>query len=115
MSSSAGGYASELRVANAPAEKALVSIAPTSMLSADATTPIRTEALTRHYGSLKLLEGISIEGRARELLSIVGPNGAGKTTLMRCLSDGMERSVKGYDCPIRCSRDSIKGRYGVTP
>jgi branched-chain amino acid transport system permease protein len=54
--------------------------------------PIRTEGLTRHYGSLKVLDGIDLEGRAGELLSIVGPNGAGKTTFMRCVSDGGERS-----------------------
>lgn len=54
--------------------------------------PIRTEALSRHYGSLKVLSGIGIEGYKGELLSIVGPNGAGKTTMMRCISDGGERS-----------------------
>jgi branched-chain amino acid transport system permease protein len=46
----------------------------------------------RHYGSLKVLEGISFTVQRGELLSLVGPNGAGKTTLMRCLSDGYERS-----------------------
>jgi branched-chain amino acid transport system permease protein len=48
--------------------------------------------LDRHYGSLKVLEGVSFKALGSELLSIVGPNGAGKTTLMRCLSDGYERS-----------------------
>ena len=37
-----------------------------------------------------MLEGIDLEIRAGELVSLVGPNGAGKTTLMRCLSDGTE-------------------------
>jgi branched-chain amino acid transport system permease protein len=54
--------------------------------------PIRTEGLTRNYGSLKVLDGIDLKGRSGELLSIVGPNGAGKTTFMRCVSDGGERS-----------------------
>lgn len=48
--------------------------------------------LTRSYGSLKVLEGISFRTFGSELLGIIGPNGAGKTTLMRCLSDGFERS-----------------------
>lgn len=73
-------------------EISLISIPPSAKLAPDAASPIRTDALTRHYGSLKVLDGISIEGRPQELLSIVGPNGAGKTTLMRCLSDGTERS-----------------------
>ncbi|MBP0617901.1 ATP-binding cassette domain-containing protein [Jiella sp. KSK16Y-1] len=60
-------------------------------LAAD-TSPIRIEALTCRYGSLTVLDGIEVEGRRGELLSIVGPNGAGKTTLMRCISNGSERS-----------------------
>jgi len=54
--------------------------------------PLRTEGLQRHYGSLKVIDGLSLEARASEILSIVGPNGAGKTTFMRCVSDGGERS-----------------------
>lgn len=73
-------------------EISLVSVSPDKNPADAMPIPIRTEALTRHYGSLKVLDGISIEARPRELLSIVGPNGAGKTTLMRCLSDGVERS-----------------------
>jgi branched-chain amino acid transport system permease protein len=48
--------------------------------------------LTRSYGSLKVLEGVTFKALGSELLGIIGPNGAGKTTLMRCLSDGHERS-----------------------
>ncbi|PMU82415.1 branched-chain amino acid ABC transporter substrate-binding protein, partial [Pseudomonas sp. GW704-F3] len=46
--------------------------------------------LAKAYGALTVLEGIDLEIRAGELVSLVGPNGAGKTTLMRCLSDGTE-------------------------
>ena len=60
--------------------------------TADAAPALATAALSRHYGSLKVLDSIDIEARAGELTSVVGPNGAGKTTLMRCLSDGIERS-----------------------
>ncbi len=54
--------------------------------------PLAITGLARHFGSLKVLDGIELTGRASEILSIVGPNGAGKTTLMRCISDGGERS-----------------------
>jgi len=53
---------------------------------------LKTENLSRHYGSFKALDTISFEARDGELLSIVGPNGAGKTTLMQCISDGQGRS-----------------------
>jgi branched-chain amino acid transport system permease protein len=53
---------------------------------------LQITGLERHFGSLRVLEGVSFAALGSELLSIVGPNGAGKTTLMRCLSDGFERS-----------------------
>ncbi|GMG82642.1 ATP-binding cassette domain-containing protein [Paralimibaculum aggregatum] len=65
---------------------------PTTPHGETRSAPLRTADLLRHYGSLKVLDGIAIESRGSELLSIVGPNGAGKTTLMRCISDGGERS-----------------------
>jgi len=51
---------------------------------------LKVQGLAKSYGSLTVLEGIDLEIRAGELVSLVGPNGAGKTTLMRCLSDGTE-------------------------
>jgi branched-chain amino acid transport system permease protein len=46
----------------------------------------------KHFGSLKVLDDITFDAHAGELLSLIGPNGAGKSTLMRCIADGAERS-----------------------
>ncbi len=46
----------------------------------------------KRYGSLQVLDGVSLEARRGEVIGIVGPNGAGKTTLLRCIADGRERS-----------------------
>lgn len=58
----------------------------------DPRPPLRIEHLSRRYGSLSVLNDVTMTGRASHLLGIIGPNGAGKTTLMRCISDGSERS-----------------------
>ncbi len=46
---------------------------------------IRTTGITKSYGDLKVLKGIDIEIRDREVVSIVGASGAGKTTLLQII------------------------------
>jgi branched-chain amino acid transport system permease protein len=53
---------------------------------------LELRGVTRQYGSLQVLRGITLQARRGEVLGIVGPNGAGKTTLLRCIADGRERS-----------------------
>jgi len=46
---------------------------------------IRTEGITKSFGELKVLKGINIEIREKEVVSIVGASGAGKTTLLQII------------------------------
>ena len=46
---------------------------------------IRTSAITKSYGDLKVLKGINIEVKEKEVVSIVGASGAGKTTLLQII------------------------------
>jgi len=46
---------------------------------------IRTEGIKKSFGELKVLKGIDIEIREREVVSIVGASGAGKTTLLQII------------------------------
>lgn len=46
---------------------------------------IQIENLTKDFGELKVLKGVSLEIKKGEIISIVGPSGAGKTTLLQLI------------------------------
>jgi lipoprotein-releasing system ATP-binding protein len=46
---------------------------------------IRTSGIRKAYGALKVLKGIDLEIKEREVISIVGASGAGKTTLLQII------------------------------
>ena len=46
---------------------------------------IRLESLTKRYGRVLALDGLSMEVLPGEVLGFLGPNGAGKTTTLRLL------------------------------
>ncbi len=56
------------------------------------TVLLRTERLTRAFGSLVAVDGVDVTIRRGELRSIIGPNGAGKTTFFRLISGEMTPS-----------------------
>jgi heme ABC exporter ATP-binding subunit CcmA len=50
------------------------------------TTLIEVHDLTKHFGTLSVLRGLSISIQSGQFVSILGRNGAGKTTLLRILA-----------------------------
>src|SRR5216117_1702777 len=56
------------------------------------TLVLELRQVSKRYGSLRVLDGVSLQARRGEVVGIVGPNGAGKTTLLRCIADGRDRS-----------------------
>lgn len=54
---------------------------------------IRTERLTKRYGSLLALTDLDLEVRAGEVFGFLGPNGAGKTTMIRTILDEIRPSA----------------------
>jgi branched-chain amino acid transport system permease protein len=76
--------------------------------------------VAKHFGTLKVLQGIDLIADGGELVGLIGPNGAGKTTLMRCMSDGAEASAGtvvlcGNDTrgapPERCVRFGLGRKF----
>ncbi|MDR2612344.1 MAG: ABC transporter ATP-binding protein [Deltaproteobacteria bacterium] len=63
---------------------------------------IRLTGLTKAYGTLKALDGLSLEVKPGELFAFLGPNGAGKSTTIRILNgitrlDSGEARIGGVD------------------
>jgi len=54
--------------------------------SAPAAPLLRTERLTRSFGSLRAVDGVDFEVAAGELRSVIGPNGAGKSTFFKLIA-----------------------------
>jgi ABC-2 type transport system ATP-binding protein len=47
---------------------------------------IEVRRLTKRYGDLIAVDGLSFGAHGGEIVGLVGPNGAGKTTTMRCVT-----------------------------
>ena len=55
---------------------------------------LRVEGVSKAFGGVKALEGVSFEVRPGEIFGIIGPNGSGKTTLANCIT-GFVRADSG--------------------
>lgn len=76
------------------------------------------EGLSKRFGQIEALSGLSFELQAGEVLGLLGPNGAGKTTTLKLLlgmlrPDAGRATVLGLDC-TRDSRE-VKLQLGYSP
>jgi ABC-2 type transport system ATP-binding protein len=72
--------------------------------------------VVKTYGSVRAVDGVSLQAEAGEFIALLGPNGAGKTTLFQLLSglftaDSGRIEVMGHDM----SRDAVPAlaRLGI--
>jgi beta-exotoxin I transport system ATP-binding protein len=76
---------------------------------------IKTDGLTKQYGSVSALEDCTLSVGAGEVFGLLGPNGSGKTTLLRLLMGYLRptrgrATIDGRDC----WRDSVAVHRGVS-
>lgn len=77
---------------------------------------IRTEHLSRAFGTLRAVDDLNLEVPAGIIFGFLGPNGAGKTTTIRLLLGLLPPTtgtafVLGYD--VRTQADAVRARCGA--
>ena len=55
-------------------------------MDADQQPLLRAEGITKTFGAVRALNGVSITVDRGKILGLIGPNGSGKTTLFHCIS-----------------------------
>lgn len=72
--------------------------------------------LSKHFGELKAVDGVSFSVMKGEVLGILGPNGAGKTTILECI-EGILTPTSGtttvFGIDTQRDPNRMKQRIGV--
>jgi branched-chain amino acid transport system ATP-binding protein len=79
-------------------------------------TVLEVRDLSKHFGGVSAVEGVSFEVREGEILGIIGPNGSGKSTLFNCILGQLQPSsgeVRVDGQPITGMRPSDLNRLGI--
>lgn len=79
---------------------------------------IDVSGLSKRFGPVRALDGVSFRVEEGEILGFLGPNGAGKSTTMRILSgyiDGDEGSVRVCGLDVRTRSLDVRRSIGYLP
>jgi len=79
---------------------------------------IDVSGLTKSYGEVRALRGVSFHVAEGEIVGLLGPNGAGKTTIMKILTgylqpDDGQAEIDGLD--VLTQRLDVQSRIGYLP
>ncbi len=79
---------------------------------------IGVQNVTKYYGQVCALDGVSFAVKSGEIVGLLGPNGSGKTTLMRILTGffpATEGSVQVAGLDVATSSLAVRRRLGYLP
>jgi len=75
---------------------------------------IKADALTKHYGQLTAVDGISFSVQSGEVLGFLGPNGAGKTTTMRMFAGFVQPTSGSAEiCGFSVERQPVEAKRSL--
>ncbi|NTW02105.1 MAG: ABC transporter ATP-binding protein, partial [Oscillochloris sp.] len=84
-------------------------------MSTDSTDVIEIEDLSKSYGSLQVLRGLSLRVAAGEVYGLLGPNGAGKSTLLHLMLGFLKPSSGNLRILGSRSLDGVHAQIGYIP
>jgi ABC-2 type transport system ATP-binding protein len=76
------------------------------------------DSVTRRFGDLVAVDGLSFSARAGEIFGLLGPNGAGKTTTIHLITGLLKRHagsirIMGFDPETQAQ--AVRRRIGLVP
>jgi len=97
-----------------------MAIATEPRTSAPSELMLELQNVHTYYGRIHALQGVSLEVRKGEIVTLIGANGAGKTTILKTISgllharEGQVR-FQGADITQRAAHDLVKLGIGHAP
>ncbi len=86
--------------------------------TAQSEVAVSIEGLTKDYGDVRAVDGLTLEISRAEVFGLLGPNGSGKTTTVNCLTGILKPTagtvrVEGFD--IQTEGQRVRETIGVSP
>jgi simple sugar transport system ATP-binding protein len=84
----------------------------TGAAATERTALVELDDVSKYYGNIRALEGVSLVVHAGEISCVLGDNGAGKSTLIKIIAglhqhDGGTLSIEGEETRLTSPRESL--------